>query len=441
MRDRIDTEQQAHRRYIAKGMDPEQEAEFNAGFDDLFKRYFCVAAYDLADQVRQPLDDLGMLYDDVLTTSIPSSRISRAMGYSGLRAGKGQLMFTVRQMRKQEASRLAASGFRFATIDTITTLLSSRMNVTSEALGIHLKDMRDFATSNRNFQPGVHLISFITRPTVHDRFEVLTATGTSNPLPSMTLHTKRLKIPHLELIAHMEGWPIQTCLDWLTSENARSHKDANEFREDLIRAMTYLARSLPADINSASRFSPRPLIASCRSTRLSDDKTCMLLAFCTIGSLSTCVANINYTFMPLRLFRIQQQVNSGATNVDGLAKELNEGVLFSNIRTSSLTGSEIESSVFSKLNLWSPRKRIPECKRTTSQETLTDATPLGDIVVRKEVKVDVAKLSDPAIEAALGRQSSTTVVEAGSSAAHTYVDDLYNLCYSPRMRLRPEPSF
>ena len=75
MRDRIDTEQQAHRRYIAKGMDPEQEAEFNAGFDDLFKRYFCVAAYDLADQVRQPLDDLGMLYDDVLTTSIPSSRI------------------------------------------------------------------------------------------------------------------------------------------------------------------------------------------------------------------------------------------------------------------------------------------------------------------------------------------------------------------------------
>lgn len=441
MRDRIDTEQEAHQRYIAKGLDPEQEAELNAGFDELFKRHFCVAAYDLADQVRQPLDELGMLYDDVLTTSIPSSRFSRAMGYSGLRAGKGQLMFTVRQLRKQEASRLAASGFRFATIDTITTLLSSRMNVTSEALEIHLKDMRDFATSNRDFQPGVHLISFITRPTVHDRFEVLTATGTSNPLPSMTLQTRRLQIPHLELISHMEGWPIQTCLDWLSSGNARSHNDANEFRQDLIRAMTYLASSLPADINSASRFSPRPLIAPCRSTRISDEKTCMLLAFCTVGSLSTRTTNPNYTFTPLRLFRIQQQVNSGATDVDGLAKELSEGVLFSNIRTISPTDSETESSIISKLNLWTSRKRIPGCKRTTSQETLTDATPLGDIIVRKEVKVDVARLSDPAIEAALGRQSSTTVVEAGSSAAHTYVDELYNLCYSPGIRLRPDPSF
>lgn len=441
MRDRIETEQEAHRRYVGKGLDPEQEAELNGGFDELFKRHFCVAAYDLADQVRQPLDDLGMLYDEVLTTSIPSSRVSRAMGYSGLRAGKGQLMFTVRQLRKQEASRLAASGFRFAAIDTITTLLSSRMNVTSEALGTHLKDMRDFATSNRNFQPGVHLISFITRPTVHDRFEVLTAAGTSNPLPSMTLQTRSLQIAHLELISHMEGWPIQTCLDWLSSGNAKSHQDANEFRQDLIRAMTYLARSLPADINSASRFSPRPLIAPCRSTRISDDKTCMLLAFCTIGSLSTRVTNPNYTFMPLRLFRIQQQVNSGATDVDGLAKELSDGVLFSNIRTSSTTDSEMESSILSKFNIRSSRKRIPAYKQTTSQETLTDATPLGDIIIRKEVKVDSARLGDPAVEAALGRQSSTTVVEAGSSAAHTYVDELHNLCYSPGMRLRPDSGF
>ncbi|KAL4985987.1 hypothetical protein BDW68DRAFT_164273 [Aspergillus falconensis] len=441
MRDRIEVEGAAHQRYTAKGMYPDQEGEVNAGFEEMFKRHFCVAAYDLADQVRQPLDDLGMLYDDVLTTSLPSSRFSRAMGYSRLRAGKGQLMFTVRQLKKQEASRLAASGFRFATIDTVSALLSNRMNVASGALEVHLKDMRDFAASGRNYEPGVHLVSFITRPTIHDRFEVLTAKGMGNPLPSITLKTKRLLAPHLELISHMEGWPVSTCIDWLSSEKARSYKGADEFRQDLSRAMTELAMSLPSDLNSASRFSPRPFIAPCRSTRISDNKTCMLLAFYTVGSLSTRVTNPDYAFMPLRLFRIQQQVNSGATDVDGLARELSKGLLYSTIRSNSTTDSELAPSVrrILNLNIWSSRRR-PRDRSTrilSSQESLTDSTPLGDIIVQKEVKVDVARIADPATEAALGKNTSVTVVEAGDSAAQTYVDELYNLCYAPGMRLRP----
>ncbi|KAL4778209.1 hypothetical protein BJX76DRAFT_152915 [Aspergillus varians] len=441
MRDRIEIEDAEQQRHMAKGIEPDQEAEFNAGFDELFKRHFCVAAYDLADQVRLPLHDLGMLYDDVLTTSSPASRFSRAMGYSRPLNGKGQMMLTVRQLTRQEASRLAASGFGFATIDNVTTPLSSRMNVAPGALGVYLKDMRDFATSSRNFEPGVHLISFITRPTVHDRFEVLTAKGTGGPLPGMTLHTKRLQMPHLELISHMEGWPISTCLDWLNSENARKYKDANEFREDLTQAMTALAMSLPPELNSASRFSPRPFIAPCRSTEMSTDKTCMLLAFCTVGSLSTRVTNPDYTFVPLQLFRIQQQVNSGATDVDGLAKELGQNLLFTNVRSSSATETEMSPSIRSKLNFWSSRKRLAHRGRTASQETLTDSTPLGDIIVRREVKVDVAKLADPAVEAALGRQTSITIVEAGNTTAQTYVDELYNLCYSPGMRLRPGSGF
>ncbi|KAL4919810.1 hypothetical protein BDW62DRAFT_34089 [Aspergillus aurantiobrunneus] len=439
MRDWLDTEDTTDGRYMTKAKGPDREAEIDTGFDELFKRQFCVAACDLAEQVRQPLEDLGMLYDDVLATSIPSSRFSRAMGYSRLSSGKGQLMFTVRQLNKQEASRLAASGFRFATIDNVTTLLSTRMNVASGALEIHLKNMRDFAASNQNFEPGLHLISFVTRPTVHDRFEVLTAKGTGNPLPSVTLQTKRLHVPHLNLISHMEGWSVSTCLDWLSSEKAHSYKEANGFRKDLIKAMTALAVSLPQDLNAVSRFAPRPFIAPCSSAGNSDRRTCMLLAFCTVGSLNTRVTNPDYTFMPLRLFRIQQQVNSGATDVDGLAKELNKGLCYSNIHSNSVTKPETASASRSVFKYWPWRKRSDsDCTSTTSQETLTNNTPLGDIIVRKEVKVDVARLPDPATVAALRKQTSITVVEAGDAAAHTYVDELYNFCYSPGIRLRPD---
>ncbi|KAL3470909.1 hypothetical protein BJX99DRAFT_38012 [Aspergillus californicus] len=434
MRDRIEAEDSTDQHYLAKEMNSDREADINAGFDELFKRHFCVTAQTLADEVRQPLEELGMLYDDVLTTSAPSSRLSRAMGYSGLRSGKGQLLFTVRQLNKQDATRLAASGFRFTAIENVTLLLARRMNVASSALEIHLRDMRDFAASGRNFESGVHLTSFIIRPTVRDRFEVLTANGAGNPLPSITLRTERLLMPHLEMISHMDGWSIPKCLDWLGSADSERYKDVDDFREELMHAMSELDASLPPEINSASRFSPRPLIAPCRSARISDNKTCMLLAFCAVGSLNTRTTNPDHIFVPLRLFRIQQQVNGGITDAEGLAKELSHGLLYSNIRSGSATESELTPSIRSIMKLWPSRKRLGDRIRTVSQESLTDGTPLGDIFVRREVKIDVAKLAEP--ETASGRQTSVTVVEAGDASAQTYVDELYNLCYQPGMRMR-----
>ncbi|EAU31987.1 conserved hypothetical protein [Aspergillus terreus NIH2624] len=444
MRSRIESDEAAMEQYISKGVVSDQEAELQTDFDDLFKRHFCVAAQDLADEVRQPLHELGMLYDDVLATTAPSSRFSRAMGYSRIRGGKGQLMFTVRQLRKQDANRLASAGFRFTTIENVTTILSRRIHVPTSMLGTHLRDMRDFAVSSRNFEPGVHLISFIMRPTIHDHFEVLTAKGVTNPLPSSSLPIKRLQYQHLELISHMEGWAISTCLEWLKSDTARAYRGVDEFREQLIHAMSDLARTLPPDINTVSKFSARPLIAPCRPTRLSDGANCILLSFCAVTSLDTQVSNPDYSFTPLRLFRVQQQVNDGVADTDGFAKELGQELFYYNARSSSATESDIAPSLRSVLRFLQARKLSPDgaaaAGKTISQETLAD-TPIPEIMVRREVKVDVAKLEQPVLESSLGRHASHTTIVAGEMAASTYVDELYNLCYSPGVRLRPDQNF
>ncbi|KAE8133309.1 hypothetical protein BDV38DRAFT_296124 [Aspergillus pseudotamarii] len=441
MRGRIESDEATLAHYISKGVVSDQEAELQPHFDDLFKRHFCVTAQDLADEVRQPLQDMGMLYDHVLATSTPSSRFSRAMGYSMIRAGKGQLLFTVRQLKKNEASRMAAAGFRFTTIENVTSILSRRIHVPALSLGTHLKDMRDYASSHRIFEPGVHLISFIMRPTIHDHFEVLTAKGTGNPLPSSTLSTKRLQIKHLEMIAHMEGWTMSTCLNWLKSENARAYRDIDEFREQLIHAITALSSSLPPDVNLASKFSARPLIAPCRINRISDGQNCILLPFCVVGSLDTQISNPDYNFTPLRLFRVQQQTNDGLSESDGFAKELSEDLLYSKNRPISSTDSDFPDSIRSKIRFWNPRKLPDSMLKTDSQESLSDNTLTPEIMVRKEVKVDVAKLAEPAFEPTLGRHASQTTVVAGEMAFNTYVDELYNLCYSPGVRLRPDPAF
>ncbi|KAB8273332.1 hypothetical protein BDV30DRAFT_112833 [Aspergillus minisclerotigenes] len=441
MRGRIESDEATLAHYISKGVVTDQETELQPHFDDLFKRHFCVTAQDLADEVRQPLQDMGILYDHVLATSTPSSRFSRAMGYSMIRAGKGQLLFTVRQLKKHEASRMAAAGFRFTTIENVTTILSRRIHVPVLSLGTHLKDMRDYASSHRIFEPGVHLISFIMRPTIHDHFEVLTAKGTGNPLPSSTLSNKRLQIKHLEMIAHMEGWTMSTCLNWLNSDNARAYKDMDEFREQLIHAITTLSSSLPPDVNLASKFSARPLIAPCRINRISDGQNCILLPFCVVGSLDTQISNTDYSFTPLRLFRVQQQTNDGLSESDGFAKELSEDLLYSKTRPTSSTDSDFPDSIRSKIRFWNPRKLPDSMLKTDSQESLSENTITPEIMVRKEVKVDVAKLAEPSFEPSLGRHASQTTVVAGEMAFNTYVDELYNLCYSPGVRLRPDPAF
>ncbi|OOF94603.1 hypothetical protein ASPCADRAFT_406488 [Aspergillus carbonarius ITEM 5010] len=437
MRSRIETDKEATEHYLAKGEPSDQETELQSDFDELFKRHFCVTAQDLADEVRQPLPSLGKLYDDVLITTAPTSRFSRAMGYSRLSNSKGQMLFTVRHLEKQEANRLAAAGFRFTPIENVTSALSNRMHIPLPVLGGHLKGMRDYATSGRNYEAGVHLVSFVMRPTISDHFEVLTAKGTGNPLPSSTLPIKRMQIQHLDLISHMEGWTISTCLTWLKSEAAQAHRDIDDFREHMIHAMTELASALPPDINMASKFSARPLIAPCRTSPDSDASNCILLSFCAVGNLDTQVSNPDFTFMPLRLFRTQQQLNDTNIGGEGFAKELGRELYYSNARSSSATESDVPPSVRSVLKLW-PRKHTDSTRRDLSQETLTELSQLGDIMVRKEVKVDVAKLSEPALESSLGRHASHATVVAGDMATSTYVDELYNLCYSPGVRLRPD---
>ncbi|KAH1409307.1 hypothetical protein KXW42_008499 [Aspergillus fumigatus] len=438
LRSRIESEKAAEQQFSPQGGATDGDTEMQGDFDGFFKQHFCVTAQDLADELRQPLQDMGVLYDDILTTTTPVSRFSRAMGYSRLSANKGQMMFTVRQLSKHEAARLAASGLRFTSIENVIPVLSRRVHIPSMTLAAHLRDMRDYSISGRNFEPGVHLVSFVMRPTVHDNFEVLTAKGVSNPLPSASLPLKRLQIAHLESLSHMEGWTVSTCLNWLTSETARGYRDVDAFRQQLIQAMRDLSSVMPPDINSASRFSARPLIAPCRPSRHSDGNNCIILPFCVVGTLDTQISNPDFTFTPLRLFKAQQQVNDGFTGGDGFAKELSQELYYSNARSSSTTDPEIAPSVRALRRFWPSRKQPSDKMSATSQETLMEHSPFGEITVRKEVKVDITKFTELSTEPALGQHASQTTILAGDSASGTYVDELYHLCYSAKIRLRPD---
>lgn len=450
MQSRLESEGKAIQKHVlSRGVVMDKETELQTDFDTLFKQLFCVTAQDLSTELRLPLHELGMLYDDVLDTAIPVSRISRAMGRSSLRIGKGQLMFSVRQLQKHEAARLASMGFRFATIEHVTSTLSRRIHVPEASLLHRLHDMRDYASSKRGFGEGVHLTSFIMRPTIHDHFEVLTAKGTGNPLPSASLPTKRLQMQHLELLSHMEGWSMGQCLKYLETENLDISM-AN-FRDHLIRAITSLSKCLPEDIASAARFSSRPLTAPCSTLTLpSEDQIqhqCTLLAFCVVGSLNTQISNPDFTFTPLRLFRVQQQANDNATDRDAFIRELGQELFSTAIRSAS-TASEsdiVRPSTRPGIHrFWPSRSKqtVSVSVIPSSQESLVEpmSSPLRDITVQKEVRVDVTQLHEPPTPTSIRTHDYRTTIVAAASTS-SYVDELYGLCYARGIRLRPDSTF
>ena len=432
----------------------DKDTELQTDFDTLFKQLFCVTAQELSDELRLPLQDLGTLYDDVLSTAIPVSRLSRAMGPSSLQTGKGQLMFTVRQLNKQEAARLSSQGFRFATIEHVTGTLSRRIHVPEASLVHSLRDMRDYASTNRGFEEGVHLISFVMRPTIHDHFEILTTKGVGNPLPSSTLPMKQLQVHHLELLSHMEGWSMTSCIKYLQSDAAsRTFPNLSDFRSHLTNSITSLSKSLPEDMRSAAQLSARPLIAPCRSKPSNPEQylqTCTLLTFCVVGTLDTQVPNPDYSFTPFRLFRVQQQVNEFIADGDDFARELGQELFCTDVRSGS-TASDADLASTAKmaiLRLWPSHKRSQSSKAGSgsslnSQESLVEpvATALRDITVHKEVRVDITRLHETSMQNALSNHDTRTVVAGGDATTPaTYVDELYSLCYAPGIRLRPDSS-
>src|ERR1700722_3369957 len=102
-----------------------------------FKELFSVAADSLASHLNQPLDRLGVIFEEPVSTGtvsgINTARLSKGSrkssstfsqedlekGGANSFLGKGQILFVVRQLDKYEVEKLAAHGYRFAAIPKI----------------------------------------------------------------------------------------------------------------------------------------------------------------------------------------------------------------------------------------------------------------------------------------------------------------------------------
>jgi hypothetical protein len=411
------------------GSDAREDVRARASHDYsiMFRELFCIAAEDLAGQINEPLEKLGVLYDDILSTG----RIGRGTGNGGSTSdfGHGQLLFVFRVVDKIGSARFQAMGYRFADVQQVIDILAKSMRVNREKLNKHMESMRNHSAGENMLQPGIHLACFAIRASVKG-FDILVRKDARNLLPTMQLPIAVMDHNNINLVKELDGTSVESVMKLLRSKAITSDAKDQIFVTAFYDTLAALANEI---------MDPLFLEAILVGKLFNVPGQATLIVFTMIVPVQSLTQNPKLQFSSLEFFRCQQHVHKDAPGHGIFARKIHHE--FSSLgQTKRSTGDMGKHSLASRLWLgWrkSTRSNLFSLE-THSQKSLVGTLHFGGIMVSQEVNVSVdardGKTAD--VELALGelRTSGEAMKEEGD--VETYVDQL--ITYIPKLRSNPK---
>ncbi|KAI9749877.1 MAG: hypothetical protein M1835_001476 [Candelina submexicana] len=451
--------------------------EVAAGEEDystIFRELFCVAAYELAGKLKERLENIGVLYEDIMMTGTTSydersrrlihgsaeSAIDIELGVARpepIILGRGQLLFIVRRADPNQAARLKASGYRFATLDHVMDLLASSTQTSRKEIEPRIRNMLDYANNDPFLTPGVYLSCCAIRARPHGRWEILTRKNKPAQLPSIPLCSQWTRM-HKSILSTMDGWTLNTCLRWLSLKKEFKSATEKDFVCKLYHAMEYLAATIAepwindavltasaiaAPCSSQDSFMANAIASPCGSPLPS----ALVIVFRKLVDCHSRASSSEMMFSPLNFFRAQQRTYSGCRDHAIFSRD--NHVEFEHFlpRKSSLTS--ITPSLPSPVTISSSRTGSrPQVSRSWSwmsreresrgmmADVAEEETPVKNvIVVRNDVSVDVSKIGKKGV---LEDEMELEEVKLGDECGvmgeeePTYVDELFKMLVEQR---------
>ena len=331
--------------------------ECREDYSKIFRELFCVAAEDLATQIAEPLQDLGILYEDIMSTgtvsrSVKAKVLSTVRNPSSFRdlekgqiLGRGQLLFVVRQTNKQQTARLKASGFRFAAPENVEDGLARSIQVTREDLSAQLINLREYAGKDILLEPGIRLAVLVMCPLLHGGFQVLVHKTAKHILPGVPIQISELHSCQLKMLKRMDGWSLRKCHRYLGEREQFDSQNEYQFAGQLYQAISRLKNHLESPFIEDARLTARPLPVPCQN--INDTQKPgqgILIAFRLVTDIhENQPPNNATTFVPLRFFMTQQQVAQDMPNQEMFAYKIQR-----DFPTPSLDGTSSDAPSLSK---------------------------------------------------------------------------------------------
>ncbi|KAF3917486.1 hypothetical protein ABW21_db0202957 [Orbilia brochopaga] len=370
-------------------------AEEPSNLNVILRELLCVAAKKLSEQLRHPLEHLGVLHQDILHTQ-PSARsrvttpIIASDDVENLRKvtnGKGQTLFVYRQVNREEAARLQSHGYRFASIKVAVDVVARSLQLRRDDLTAHIQSMRDQSGSESIFEPGLHVGFFAVRANVDGGFDVLAQSHQPNLIPSVQLPIKALTDEMRLVIQSFHGMTLSTVLQSLEDKIASSSGTEQIFLEELQSSIRALAKAYPDGFWLDAIFSSVPVSLPCRSGNFDVEySTAQVYIFRAIVPIHQRELSDGIKMSPLELFTTQQRTFSTSRDHEVFARQIHT-------EFSGLSERYLDTA---KPALMSPRVASfiwPISRRPLTAGKSLVENPFANIMISQAVDVHSAKTS------------------------------------------------
>jgi hypothetical protein len=284
------------------------ESDDDSSYSATFRELFCVTAQEIARSLDTGLQNLGCLYEDVLTTGTLLNKMiyytSRdkktilatdvATAGKDLEAGivnpilfgKGQMLVLTRRVDSSEGNRLQNLGYRFATMDQVGEQLARSLQVHREDLENLVGRLHSFSQREPAMpSTGTYLASFLIQPSPAIRgLEVVVPRATPDRLPMVKLSEEDLSPRELQLLGAFNGLSLDECLTRI-SQRTNTGTQEEVFIEKFRNRVLDLLRNCPETTLHRAMFSGRQLDIAHGMIGQHDASPATIFAFCGIKEI------------------------------------------------------------------------------------------------------------------------------------------------------------
>lgn len=425
---------------LVRGSRPGTKSEVNLATDQgeqiedysiVFRELFCVAAANLAEQINEPLDNVGVLFDEIIATGQKARFISRHSrkkatpessidierdGINPAIFGRGQLLFLTRRANRRQAEHFQESGYRFANVNNVVDILARAMEIETEDLKRKLTIMREYSNESHILEPGVHFACFAIRASVRGGFDILVRRDARNQLPTMQMPIAKLGPWHNGYIMNLDGLTVAQCLKWLRSKSPSrvTNKRETVFASQLFDTLDALKDEINDPFFLEAVCVAKTVDAPCKGYG-ADARPSMaqVIAFRLIAPIHSRAPGQKLEFIPFNFVRMHQHVYKNSPDHGVWARKIHREfgpILHSGTASETIGSSKLRriGSAQSTLFPWSKRLQVKsdeiplarlshkalgrEGLDSSSEKATMEQQSFGGIMVSQEVSVDVHDL-------------------------------------------------
>lgn len=284
-------------------------SEEDSTYSATFRELFCVTAYEIAKTLDTGLQNLGHLYEEVVTTGTAMS-MARAVFKDGhdrkeilasdvankdvetgmaspILFGRGQMLVLTKRANANEVKRLQNLGYHFASIDQVGDNLARSLQVTREDL--HDMVGRWHAVTEREPSVpahGTYLASFLLQPAPGMRgLDVIVPRANPGRLPMVKLSDDELNLTELRLLAGFNGLSLDDCLARTGQRTGLESANEDAFLEIFRNRILDLVHDAPESALHRAIFSAKQLPIAHGVSGHKDRSSATIFAFCGIKEI------------------------------------------------------------------------------------------------------------------------------------------------------------